>query len=161
MTHEAQPNGNPKETAGVLIFPPLLFALPVALGWLVGRVLPLPELPDISRTIGIILLLVSLIPGPWALLIMLSAGVNPEPHVPVSRLVLGGPFRFTRNPIYLTYVLFVAGFSLFASNLWMLLLLIPAVIAAHYGIVLREERYLSRRFGAPYDEYRRRVRRWL
>jgi protein-S-isoprenylcysteine O-methyltransferase Ste14 len=95
------------------------------------------------------------------MVVMLRNGVNPEPHVPTARLVTSGPFRFTRNPIYLTYVLFVAGVGLYSGNVWTLVLLIPTVIVAHHGIVLREERYLARRFGAPYDEYRQRVRRWI
>jgi protein-S-isoprenylcysteine O-methyltransferase Ste14 len=151
----------PHDTAGVLVFPPLLFALPVVFGWLLSRIVPLPALPEWVRTIGLIVVVLSAIPGAWAMLVMLRNGVNPEPHVPTRALVLSGPFRYTRNPIYLTYVLFVAGVALFAGNLWMLVLLVPTVIVAHYGIIVREERYLSRRFGAPYDAYRQRVRRWL
>lgn len=161
MTHESLPDAQPRETAGVLILPPLLFALPLVLGWVLERAIALPGLPAIFRPLGLLLLVLSLVPGPWALVVMLRAGVNPEPHVPTRRLVVRGPFRFSRNPIYLTYILFTAGFSLVTNSLWMLMLLIPAIVVAHYGIVLREERYLSRRFGAPYDLYRRRVRRWL
>ncbi len=150
-----------KDTAGVIIMPPLLFAVPLLAGFLLGRWLPLVSLPEWASGIGILVLIVSLIPGPWALVAMLRRGVNPEPFVPTSRLVTSGPFRFSRNPIYLTYVLFVAGMGLFLGNIWMLLLLIPTVIIAHYGVILREERYLSRRFGAPYVDYMRRVRRWL
>lgn len=161
MTTPNQPEKHPNDTAGVLILPPLLFALPVGLGWLLGRVLPPPELPNLSHLLGVILLVLSLVPGPWALVVMLRAGVNPEPHVPTNRLVFNGPFRFSRNPIYLTYILFVAGLGLMTGNLWILLLLGPTIFVAHYGIVRREERYLSLRFGAPYTEYQQRVRRWL
>ena len=150
-----------KDTAGVLIFPPLLFALPLVFGWLLNRVIPVPTLPEWVDTAGLVVLGLSLIPGLWAMLVMLRHGVNPEPHVPTAHLVTTGPFRFTRNPIYLTYILFVAGVGLYSSILWMVVLLLPTVIVAHYGIVLREERYLSRRFGAAYDAYRQRVRRWL
>ncbi|MFN8377197.1 MAG: isoprenylcysteine carboxylmethyltransferase family protein [Anaerolineae bacterium] len=161
MTHTPQQDHDQKETAGVLVLPPLLFALPVVLGWILGRIFSPPAVSTALRVVGIVVMLLSLIPGMWALVVMLRAGVNPEPHVPVSKLVLTGPFRFTRNPIYLTYILFIVGFSLVASNVWMLILLMPTTLVAHYGIVLREEHYLSRRFGAPYEDYRRRVRRWL
>ena len=161
MTQPNPTSSHGKDTAGVLILPPLLFALPVGLGWLMARVIPSPELPAVCNSIGLVLLVLALIPGPWALVVMLRAGVNPEPHVPTRSLVLGGPFRFTRNPIYLTYILFVAGLGMIAGNLWILLLLCPAIVIAHYGIVLREERYLSRRFGLEYTEYLQRVRRWL
>ena len=149
------------ETAGVLVLPPVLFALPLVLGFLLNRWLPLAVLPAWSGVAGLALLVFALVPGPWALVVMIRHDVNPAPYMPVRTLVTGGPFRFSRNPIYLTYVLFVAGIGLYLGNLWILLLLIPAVITAHYGIIVREERYLSRRFGADYEEYKLRVRRWL
>lgn len=161
MNTPPPPHTPSKDTAGVLVFPPLLFALPVVIGWLLQRVIPLPAMPEWTQGFGLVVLVVAVIPGLWAMLVMLRNGVNPEPHVPTSRLVTSGPFRFTRNPIYLTYVLFIVGLGLYSSNLWMVILLIPTVIVAQYGIILREERYLSRRFGAPYDDYRQRVRRWL
>jgi protein-S-isoprenylcysteine O-methyltransferase Ste14 len=141
--------------------PPLLFALPMVAGYLVNRVLPLEASSDLLRGLGVVLVALSLIPGPWALVVMLRSGVNPEPHVPTAHLVVKGPFRFTRNPIYVTYFLFVAGLGLVLGNLWMLILLVPTLVVTHYGVILREERYLSRRFGTPYNEYRQRVRRWL
>jgi protein-S-isoprenylcysteine O-methyltransferase Ste14 len=157
-------NGTPpkpaKDTAGVIVFPPLVYIAVVVVGWLLNRLLPI-SLPEWFAPLGLMLVVLSAIPGPWAMLVMLRSGVNPEPHVPTRKLVLSGPFRFTRNPIYLTYVLFVSGLGLLLGNLWMVLLVIPAVAITHYGIILREERYLSRRFGAPYDDYRQRVRRWL
>ena len=141
--------------------PPLLFALPVVLGYLINRVGPLEIMSDVTLGMGVILVVLSLIPGPWAVLVMLQSGVNPEPHVPTAQLVVGGPFRFTRNPIYLTFTLFVAGLGLVLGNAWILVLLVPTLVLAHVGVIVREERYLSRRFGAPYDSYRQRVRRWL
>jgi protein-S-isoprenylcysteine O-methyltransferase Ste14 len=161
MTKDDYPPKAPKDTPGVIVLPPVLFAVPLVAGYLLNRWFPLADIPEWAATAGLALLVLSLIPGPWALVEMLRRGVNPEPYVPVSHLVTGGPFRFSRNPIYLTYVLFVAGMGLFLCNAWMLVLLIPTVIVAHYGIILREERYLSRRFGAPYDTYMQRVRRWL
>lgn len=149
------------DTAEVIVLPPVLFAAPLVLGFLLNHALPLAVLPAWYATAGLVMLILSLVPGPWALIEMIRHGVNPEPHVPTSKLVTTGPFHFSRNPIYLTYVLFVAGVALFFTNLWMLLLLIPAVIVAHYGIIIREERYLLRRFGDDYGEYKQRVRRWL
>jgi protein-S-isoprenylcysteine O-methyltransferase Ste14 len=153
--------GEGKDTAGVIILPPLLFALPLVLGYVLNRFLPTTAWPGWVATAGLIVLALSLVPGPWAVLEMLRRGVNPEPYVPTRSLVMSGPFRFSRNPIYLTYVLFVAGMGLYLSNGWMLLLLVPTLIVAHYGIILREERYLARRFGAAYTDYQQRVRRWI
>jgi protein-S-isoprenylcysteine O-methyltransferase Ste14 len=92
---------------------------------------------------------------------MLRAGVNPEPHQPTAALVTPGPFRYTRNPIYLTFTLFFAGFALLTRNLWLLPLLLAVLVVMHYGVITREERYLARRFGDAYHAYCARVRRWL
>jgi protein-S-isoprenylcysteine O-methyltransferase Ste14 len=153
--------GEGKDTAGVIILPPLLFALPLVAGYLLNRAFPTADWPGWVASVGLAVLVLSLVPGPWAVIEMLRRGVNPEPYVPTRSLVMSGPFRFSRNPIYLTYVLFVAGMGLYLGNLWILLLLVPTILVAHYGIILREERYLTRRFGAAYTEYQQRVRRWI
>jgi protein-S-isoprenylcysteine O-methyltransferase Ste14 len=75
--------------------------------------------------------------------------------------VTGGPYRRTRNPMYVAMTLLYLGASLLMNGLWPLLAL-PVVLAAlTFAVIRREERYLSSAFGAEYDAYRRRVRRWL
>lgn len=76
-------------------------------------------------------------------------------------LVLGGPYRVTRNPMYIGMLIIQAGVGVARDNAWYLVMLIPAWMMLHWGVVLREERYLAKRFGAPYDELLRTTRRWL
>ncbi|MBI2406781.1 MAG: DinB family protein [Gemmatimonadetes bacterium] len=76
-------------------------------------------------------------------------------------LVLGGPYRVTRNPMYIGMLIIQAGVGVARGNAWYLVMLIPAWMMLHWGVVLREERYLVRRFGAPYAELLRTSRRWL
>ncbi len=149
------------QTAGVIAPPPLIYAAGGLLGIGLQALFPLDALPDAARVAGIALIALSLIPGPWALALMLRAGVNPEPHQPTAALVTHGPFRYTRNPIYLTFTLFFAGFALLTRNLWLLPLLLAVLVVMHYGVITREERYLARRFGDAYHAYCARVRRWL
>lgn len=150
-----------RDTAGVIAPPPLIYAAGGLLGIGLQALLPLDGLPEAARPLGIVLIALSLIPGPWALLLMLRAGVNPEPHQPTSALVTHGPFRYTRNPIYLTFTLFFAGFTLLTRNLWLAPPLLAVLAVMHYGVITREERYLAQRFGEAYRQYCARVRRWL
>ena len=72
-----------------------------------------------------------------------------------------GPYRFSRNPIYLSFAIFSLGVALLVNSGWGLLLLIPAVLSTHYLAILPEERYLGDKFGGEYLAYCARVRRWV
>ena len=78
-----------------------------------------------------------------------------------NTLVRDGPYRFSRNPIYVALTLAYAGISLILNAVWPLALLPLALAVMHYGVIRREERYLEGRFGDQYRQYRARVRRWL
>lgn len=83
------------------------------------------------------------------------------PNRPASRLVVSGPYRFTRNPMYLGFTVAYLGGTLLVSSIWPLLLLPFVLFALTRSVIRREERYLAAAFGAEYDTYRRRVRRWV
>ena len=89
------------------------------------------------------------------------AGTHVEPHKPSLVLVEGGPYRLTRNPMYLGLILVLVGCGFVASLDWALPLVIPFGLVLHHGVVLREERYLGAKFGAPYRAYLDSTRRWL
>ena len=92
---------------------------------------------------------------------MLAAETNINPFKPTTSIVSTGPFRFTRNPLYLAMTLIYLGLTLVANTGWCFPLLIPVLLLIHFGVVAREERYLERKFGESYREYRLRVRRYL
>jgi protein-S-isoprenylcysteine O-methyltransferase Ste14 len=75
--------------------------------------------------------------------------------------VTGGPFRFTRNPIYLGMFLGLIGLAIAFDSLWVLAMLVPFALVIRYGVVAREESYLERKFGDVYLAYKSGVRRWL
>lgn len=89
------------------------------------------------------------------------AGTNPEPWKPSSVLVLNGAYRFTRNPMYLGMLSVATGLALAAGGLWTMLTVPLIWMVLNFHVVAREEAYLRRQFGKPYEEYQRRVRRWL
>ena len=92
---------------------------------------------------------------------MKQAGTNINPLQPATSLVTTGPFRFSRNPLYLSLTLLFAGLSLILNSLWGLIALAPVLAILHFGVILREERYLEAKFGESYRQYRTQVRRWL
>ncbi len=155
------PADHERDIPGVITWPPVIFAVGGAAGILMDRLIPLSILPDWLRWAGLALILLSLIPGPWALLNMIRAGTNPEPTHPTTVLVTNGPFRFTRNPIYLTFTLFFLGFALITLNVWLLVILLLVLVVLIKGVIEREERYLERKFGESYRAYKGRVRRWI
>ncbi|HEU5040160.1 MAG TPA: isoprenylcysteine carboxylmethyltransferase family protein, partial [Gemmatimonadales bacterium] len=78
-----------------------------------------------------------------------------------ERLVTDGPYRFTRNPMYLGFTLWYLAGTAWVNSLWLLVLLPVVLLVMQRGVITREEAYLERRFGREYTEYRARVRRWL
>lgn len=84
-----------------------------------------------------------------------------NPSAPSQALVTDGPYRLTRNPGYLGMAVLYAGIAMVANAPWALVPLPAAIAVVDRGVIAREEGYLERKFGAPYAEYRRRVRRWL
>ncbi len=80
---------------------------------------------------------------------------------PVSRLVTGGPFRYSRNPGYLSFALIYAGIATLRRSPWAMLLLPAVITTVRRTIIEKEEHYLERRFGEEYLGYEARVRRWL
>ena len=92
---------------------------------------------------------------------MRRAGTTVRPDRGTDHLVTGGPFAFTRNPLYLAGIMLVLGLGLAFGIAWFLLVGIPAAFAVQKLTIEREERHLEARFGETYLDYARRVRRWI
>jgi protein-S-isoprenylcysteine O-methyltransferase Ste14 len=133
-----------------------LLGVGVQRGWPVG-LLPLP----VGRWLGGTVLVGSVALAALAVRLFHRAGTPPNPTKDVTALVRSGPYRLSRNPMYLSLALFQAGVAFALDNAWVLILL-----ALSFGIMDRivvpgEERYMASRYGADYAEYMARVRRWL
>lgn len=88
-------------------------------------------------------------------------GTSSDPKEETTAIVDSGPFRYSRNPAYVAAAILQAALGLLFNNVWILLLIIPAMITIHYVVVLKEEAYLESRFGNEYLDYKSRVRRWI
>jgi protein-S-isoprenylcysteine O-methyltransferase Ste14 len=97
----------------------------------------------------------------WSLLVMVRAGNDPRPDKPDSVFVEAGPYRFSRNPMYLGLLVATLGFALRWGELWGWLALAANHLMLDRLVVAKEEAYLAARFGPAYEAYRARVRRWL
>ena len=92
---------------------------------------------------------------------MIRAGTSPDPGQPTKKIVAEGPFRFTRNPIYVSFTLTYLGITMSVNALWSVLFLPVGLLIVRHGVIAREERYLERKFGPEYLQYKARVRRWI
>ena len=153
-----QPQDNPE----VIAFPPLI--------WLVNAVISVLEhlfirVPIMSYKIclvcGIVLITLAPTLALSARRTMKAAGTNVHPSEPALTIVRDGPFRFTRNPMYLALCLVQVALGFFLNDWITLLFVLPLVLIFHYGVIVREERYLTAKFGEPYLQYKREVRRWI
>jgi protein-S-isoprenylcysteine O-methyltransferase Ste14 len=151
--------------ANVMVKPPLLFGGALVLGCVLSWLVPLgPELASangraLATGAAFVLLGLGLVAA--AVLEFRRADTSLVPGEPAATLVTSGPYRFTRNPIYIGFVLLYFGLAIMLTSVWMLLLLIPVLIILQLGVVAREEAYLAEEFGTAYRAYQARVPRWL
>jgi protein-S-isoprenylcysteine O-methyltransferase Ste14 len=150
-------------TAQVLIRPPLAWALAVVTGLVLDWLEPLEFVPEdwSAGLLGSVVFVLALALAVWALDTMTRAGTNVPTNRPTTTIVESGPYRFTRNPIYMGMFGGLIGLGIAFDNLWLPLMLVPFALVIRYGVVAREEAYLEREFGDVYRRYRQRVRRWL
>ena len=151
------------DTANVIIRPPIAWAVAVLAGLAINWLMPLPFVPAAvpAGWLGAIVFALALALLAWAIAIITRAGSNVPTNLPTTSIVDTGPYRFTRNPIYLGMVLGLIGLAIGLDSLWLLLTLVPFAVVIRYGVIAREEAYLERKFGDVYRRYRARVRRWL
>ncbi|MCX7685505.1 MAG: isoprenylcysteine carboxylmethyltransferase family protein [Acetobacteraceae bacterium] len=156
----AEPPPPPDRGPGVKVPPPVWFLLCVGAAWGLHRLLPVAIAPPLVE-FGLAVALVGLGLIVAALVVMLAARTDPRPDRPDRALVTHGPFRVSRNPIYLGFLIVAAGIALMSGSAWAWL-----AVAVLFGlldrlVVAKEEAYLLARFGKDYADYAARVRRWM
>lgn len=150
--------------AGVHYPPPLIYVAGIAIGWLLQRWRPLPITTGASaaRTVGAVLVFVIylafFVP---AFAAFRRAHTSIIPNRPAAAFVTTGPYRVTRNPMYVSLVALYLAVTLVLNSWWPVALLPVVVLAIDRLVIAREERYLGDAFPREYAEFRSRVRRWL
>lgn len=145
---------------GVRLPPPVIAGLVMGGAWLLDRLWTVQIGPPAVALGGVVVFLAIALAG-WAVLVLVKAGNDPRPDRPDAALVETGPFRWSRNPIYLGLLLGATGLALIWGTLWGWL-----GVAVLHGVldrlvIAKEEAYLATRFGAAYEGYKSRVRRWM
>ncbi len=142
--------------------PPLVFIIVFVAGLQLQRFFPFIDIPKvIGRLMSVMCFVVSAILAASSFIMFRRARTSPLPIKPTLVLVTNGPYRFSRNPMYLSLVLLYFGLALWLDIFWALVLVPIVIILVQYLAIMREERYLERKFGQQYLYYKACVRRWL
>lgn len=164
------------DTPGVIAPPPLIYLGFLLVGWGLAELGGRPEAIEtgfgwlaagfglempVRRGIALTLIVGGLMLDGWAAGLFRRRGTAVEPWKPSTVLIHDGPYRFSRNPIYLGFAISYVGLAIAMDSALALFLLLPCLAVVDQFVIQREERYLAAKFGADYDAYRGRVRRWL
>ena len=164
MDHLAEPEGAAArtETSGIRVPPPLYYVV----AFLAGVALEL-MFPTSWPPLGVRIAAAVLAAGAWlaldgaAMVFFRRAGTSMVPMNPTTALVTSGPYRFTRNPMYLGMAFLYIAFAFAFGVIWALAFLPAVIVIVDRFVIGREEPYLERKFGQAYRDYTARVRRWL
>jgi protein-S-isoprenylcysteine O-methyltransferase Ste14 len=154
-----------KDTPGVIAPPPLIFLSGLIFGGILQWLRPFYIFPAeyllFARIFGSFLIIFGLGIILVAKIKMQKAQTNIEPWKPTNAIISDGIYSFSRNPIYAAMILIYSGVTLIFNAVWFLPFLVLVLIFMHYGVILREEKYLEEKFGAEYLDYKKSVRRWI
>lgn len=146
-------------------WPPILYLAAIAIAVVLHLLYPLPwivePLSSLLFAIGWIMVALAIALFVSAVRTLRRGATTVMPHRPSAHLVTGGPFAFTRNPIYLADTMIVVGIGLIVGSLWFLMMGVAAAAAVTRLAIRGEERHLAERFGKRYRDYSTRVRRWI
>jgi protein-S-isoprenylcysteine O-methyltransferase Ste14 len=145
-----------------LVRPPLVFLISLVTGLAIELGKPVAFLPAaLAVPVGAPLVVIAVALFAYSVSTLRAAGTPVPARKPTTVIVRTGPYRFTRNPIYLAFSLFQLGIAVWVDSAWLLATLVAATALIHLVVIRREEEYLARRFGAQYLDYKASVRRWL
>ncbi len=153
---------NAKDNPNVIGPPPVIYLSGLLIGGVISWFFPIGFLPKSLAVIAGIALagtgLTIILTAIWQ---MRRAQTNVEPWKPTTAILDSGLYAVSRNPIYAAMCLIYVGISFLFNSFWFLPPLVAVLLIVHYGVILREEKYIERKFGDEYLNYKNRVRRWI
>lgn len=151
-----------EDNPGIKFPPPLIYLISILIGIGIGRVSPMAFLPaGLATPLGAIVSAAALALAILGFRELKRHETTPRPDKASSAIVKTGPYRVTRNPLYVSLATLQLGIGLWTNNLWIVLMLIPVWLVMTTQIIAREEAYLERVFGEEYSSYKTSVRRWI
>ncbi len=156
------PDEPPRDNPGVIALPPVLYGGTLLVAIMLHLLIPLRLLPRTPAWgVGLVLVGISIVILTSGVRAMARVRTEIDVRKPTTAVVVDGPFRYTRNPLYVSLTLLYLGIAALINTLWPILLLPILLIVMQRGVIEREERYLERKFKDEYLRYKARVRRWL
>ncbi len=139
-----------------------MYGVALLIGFVAEFTLPIEHLwQPVSPWLGVVVVAVSVVIGCSAFNALIRSETAFDARKPTTLIVAHGAFRYSRNPTYLSLSLLYVGIALALGSFWVLLMAVPAVLTTHYGVVVREERYLDEKLGEQYRRYTASVPRWF
>lgn len=149
-------------TPGIKVPPPLIYVSALLIGIGLNKVWPIFLIPTFwAYTVGTALIIASLLIMPPVLVRFRRAGTTFDVRKAASALITDGPYRFSRNPTYVSLTMLYVGLGAVLNNVWILSLAIPVLLIIDLWIIRSEEKHLEEKFGNHYLQYQSAVRRWL
>jgi protein-S-isoprenylcysteine O-methyltransferase Ste14 len=149
------------DNAGVIVRPPVLYVAALAAMLILRWLWRLPIFGGAAFWPGLALVVLAVALLVWGRRTLVAGGTNVDPLLPSTTIVTSGPYRFSRNPLYVGLALVYLGLTLTLDTWWGIVLLVLVLLVMHQGVIQREERYLERKFADGYRQYRAAVRRYL
>lgn len=145
-----------------VVRPPFVYLTSIVTGLVLELAWPLPFLPGgLAASLGVLLVVVAVALFSYAVETFRAAGTPVPGNQPTMLIVRTGPYRFSRNPIYVAFSILQLGIACWVDSVWLIATLVAAVRLMARVVIPMEERYLEGKFGAEYRDYRASVRRWL
>ena len=161
---------NDSDAAQVLSYPPLIFLFSSNCGFLLAttnmyylQLYKISEFFDILRNtiLGLILIIIAIIIIYSALKIFRSNSEDPNPTSSSTQIFCDGIYKYTRNPMYLGLILSQIGLGMILSMVHIIFFTLFTYLVYRYGVIEKEEFYLSQKFGESYEQYKQKTRRWF
>jgi protein-S-isoprenylcysteine O-methyltransferase Ste14 len=151
-----------QDHAGVIAKPPIIYGVALVVGLVLQGVSPLPIASSHPRSwVGLVLIALGGLLAYTAIKTFERWNTPKNPAQPSTTIVTSGPYRYSRNPMYVSLTLIFLGLALTVNSGWLILMGVPVLVLMHVGVICREERYLEAKFGQVYLDYKSSVRRWL
>ena len=162
MVNQNKLTDNKPDHAQVMIPPPVIYLGLILLGWLINKIIPLTISSTIwLKWIGVLFILIATIIIALSRREFIKVNTSIRPDKSTTAIISTGPYKISRNPLYISLTLFHVAISIVLNNLWILFMVIPAIIMIVFGVITKEEKYLENKFGQQYLDYKSSVRRWF
>lgn len=151
------------DAPNVVIHPPIALGMAIILALAADWIYPLPFLPPgiVHVELGLVVIVGAFLLVRWAVQTFRKAKTNLLTNQATLAIVSSGPFAYSRNPIYVGALIGLLGLAIAVNSLWFLAAAVVIFLVLQFGVIAREEAYLTRKFGQTYLDYKARVRPWL